>query len=171
MIETSFNPKQTPGPTPKGRRTILILIALICGVGAALIAHIILDQKITALEQAAQHASTKSIDNTDVIVARSTITPGTLLNKDNLTIRSTPKQWVPSYALTADEFPHINKKTSPHTLQVGDMVPRWLLEHTQQSASQHIVETTFLPTKKSEPKVMMLYGDDAINAIHPAPPP
>lgn len=146
------------------QRLFLFLFALICGIAAALIADHILEEKMVALTEQAKllpitHQASIPERKATVVVAKVSISPGEPLGTHNLATRAVPQEWIPSYALMADDLMKLENQISAYALEPGDMI-------VAASIRQNLVDTphqgkrTQDAVSKAPQKIMVLYGHD-----------
>ncbi|MES2207484.1 MAG: Flp pilus assembly protein CpaB [Pseudomonadota bacterium] len=101
---------------------IVFAVAISIGLIAAIGARNYLSSEMAAIE-----ARTKG-KTINVVVAKHDILKGSKVSSENLAVRPIPADYVPSTAISPDEFDRIEGQTLAYDLKSGDMVAWSLLE-------------------------------------------
>ena len=145
------------------QRLFLFLFVLTCGIAAAVIANHILEEKMVALTEQTKRLSLTNQANTPerkatVVVAKVAISPGMPLGEHNLATRAMPQEWIPSYALMADDLIKLENQISAYALEPGDMIIAAPMKQSPANTNQEKV--TQYAVSKAPQKIMVLYGND-----------
>lgn len=145
------------------QRLFLFLFALTCGIAATMIANHILEEKMVALTEQTKRLSLTNQAKiperkATVVVAKVAISPGMPLGEHNLATRAVPQEWIPSYALMADDLMKLENQISAYALEPGDMIIAAPIKPSIPNTNQEKV--TQYAASKAPQKIMVLYGND-----------
>lgn len=108
-----------------GKTAIVLGVALVAGVVAALAANRFLTGRIEAME--ARHRGA----TVEVVVARRQMNKGQALAADSVALRTVPKDFAHSNALTQENFARAAGRTLAYDVQPGEMLLASLLQPTR----------------------------------------
>ena len=94
----------------------LLIIAIACGVLAALLGWLYLKAKESQYRSAYQPASQVMVS---VIVPKVEIDKSQSLTPENVAVMDVPRDYLPSNAVTADDWPELENRMTVHALQKG----------------------------------------------------
>ncbi|MFT5588306.1 MAG: pilus assembly protein CpaB [Bradyrhizobium sp.] len=107
----------------KPEKTWLVLgLALIIGVGAALLARSFLSDQIASIEARGKGPTVP------VVVAKGDLSKGTLLSADNVAVRQVPREFAHSASVLPEQFTRIDGQPIAYALKAGESVMWGLME-------------------------------------------
>lgn len=107
----------------KANKTWVVLgVALGAGLLAALVAYSYLSSQMAAIEARAKG------DSVTVVVAKSNLVKGTRLSADNVAIRSVPRDFAHSVAVSPDQFERVDGQVLAYPVNGGEMILWALME-------------------------------------------